>query len=153
VDLFFISRREPIEPLLEQAAQKDPGFDWYWFAVALNRCENFPDELERWPVKMLKVFEPSVLKNVIRRLLYNWARKSETGQSKTPMMPQTALKYDVEVKEDGRVELTVPFPPGAHVIVFVIEAADDIFADLLLAAQSSLDFWDNAFDDEDWNNA
>ena len=48
------------------------------------------------------------------------------------MLPQTALKYEVEVKEDGRVELTVPFPPGAHVIVFVIEAADDIFADLLL---------------------
>jgi len=40
------------------------------------------------------------------------------------MLPQTALKYDVEVKDDGRVELTVPFPPGAHVIVFVIEAAD-----------------------------
>jgi len=63
------------------------------------------------------------------------------------MLPQTALKYDVEVKDDGRVELTVPFPPGAHVIVFVIEAADDVFADLLLAAQSSLDFWDNPFDD------
>jgi len=77
----------------------------------------------------------------------------ETGQSKTAMMPQTALKYDVEVKDDGRVELTVPFPPGAHVIVFVIEAADDSLADLLLAAQSSLDFWDNPFDDEDWNNA
>ncbi len=69
------------------------------------------------------------------------------------MMPQTALKYDVEVQDDGRVELTVPFPPGAHVIVFVIEAADDAFTDLLLAAQSSLDFWDNPFDDEDWNNA
>jgi len=65
------------------------------------------------------------------------------------MMPQTALKYEVEVQDDGRVELTVPFPPGAHVIVFVIEAADDIFADLLLAAQTSLDFWDNPFDDED----
>jgi hypothetical protein len=50
-------------------------------------------------------------------------------------MPQTALKYDVEVKDDGRVELTVPFPLSAHVIVFVIEAADDIF------------------DDKDWNNA
>jgi len=69
------------------------------------------------------------------------------------MRPKTALKYDVEVKDDGRVELTVPFPPGAHVIVFVIEAADDSLADLLLAAQSSLDFWDNPLDDEDWNNA
>jgi hypothetical protein len=56
------------------------------------------------------------------------------------MMPQTALKYDVEVKDNGHVELTVPFPPGAHVVVFVIEAADDVNADLLSAAQSSLDF-------------
>ena len=71
-------------------------------------------------------------------------------QSEIPMMSQMALKYDVEVKDDGRVELTVPFPPGAHVVVFVIEAADDIFSDLLSAAQSSLDFWDNPFDDEDW---
>jgi hypothetical protein len=69
------------------------------------------------------------------------------------MLPQTALKYDVEVKDDGRVELRVPFPPGAHVVVFVIEAADDIFADLLLAAQSNVDFWDHPFDDEDWNDA
>lgn len=69
------------------------------------------------------------------------------------MMSQTAFKYDVEVRDKGRVELTVPLPPGARVIVFVIEAADDIFADLLSAAQSSLDFWDNPFDDEDWNNA
>ena len=62
VDLFFILQNETVEPLLEQAAQKDPGFDLYWFAVSLNRCENFPDEIERWPVKMLKPFEPPVLK-------------------------------------------------------------------------------------------
>lgn len=68
-------------------------------------------------------------------------------------MPQTALKYDVEVNDDGRVELTVPLPPGAHVIVFVIEAADDNYTDLLLAVQSSLDFWDHPLDEEDWNNA
>jgi hypothetical protein len=69
------------------------------------------------------------------------------------LMPQTALKYDVEVMEEGRVELLVPFPPGARITVFVIEESDDAFEDLLSAAQSSLDFWDNPFDDEDWNNA
>jgi D-alanyl-D-alanine carboxypeptidase len=52
------------------------------------------------------------------------------------------------VKEDGRVELSVPFPAGAHLIVFVIQA-DDAFDDLLMAAESSLDFWDNPWDDED----
>jgi hypothetical protein len=67
------------------------------------------------------------------------------------MLPQTALKYDVEVKEHGHVELTVPFPAGAHLTVFVIEA-DDVFNDLLTAAESSLSFWNNPFDDEDWNN-
>jgi hypothetical protein len=68
-------------------------------------------------------------------------------------MGETALKYDTEVKDGGRVELSVPFPPGAHVVVFVIEAAENGFADLLSASQSSFDFWDNPFDDEDWNNA
>ena len=68
------------------------------------------------------------------------------------MTAQTALKYDVEVNENGRVELTVPFPPGAHLTVFVIETGD-VFDDLVSAAESSLDFWNNPWDDEDWNNA
>jgi len=66
--------------------------------------------------------------------------------------PQPALKYDVEVQENGRVELTVPFSPGARVAVFVIEETDSA-NDLVAAAQSSLGFWDNPYDDEDWNNA
>ena len=45
------------------------------------------------------------------------------------MLPQTALKYEAEVKEDGRVELTLPYPPGAHVVIFVIESTDDALAD------------------------
>ena len=68
-------------------------------------------------------------------------------------MALTALKYDLEVKDEGRVELRVPFRPGSHVTVFVVEEPADSLADLLSAAQSSLDFWDNALDDEDWNNA
>jgi hypothetical protein len=82
-------------------------------------------------------------------LCYNSKQIAERSWS---MLPQTALKYDVEVKEDGRVELSVPFPAGAHLTVFVIEA-DDVFNDLLTAAETSLDFWNNPFDDEDWNNA
>ncbi len=68
------------------------------------------------------------------------------------MMAQTALKYDVQVQQDGRVELQVPFPAGAHVTVFAIESGET-FDDLQAAAASSLDFWDNPLDDEDWNNA
>jgi len=67
-------------------------------------------------------------------------------------MADTALKYEVEVQPDGRVEVTVPFLPGSRVVVFVVEQADDTFDDLLAAAQSSLSFWDNPQDDEDWNH-
>jgi len=68
------------------------------------------------------------------------------------MLAQTALKYDVEVTKNGQVELTVPFPAGAHVTVFVVEVGES-FGDLMSAAESSLAFWDNPYDDEDWNNA
>lgn len=68
------------------------------------------------------------------------------------MLRQTALKYDVEVKQNGQVALDVPFPPGAHLTVFVVQV-NESFHDLIGAAESSLDFWDNALDDEDWNNA
>lgn len=68
------------------------------------------------------------------------------------MLTQTALKYDVEVTENGQVELTVPFPAGAHVTVFVVEAGE-LFSDLMSASESSLAFWDNPYDDEEWNNA
>jgi hypothetical protein len=39
VDLYFILQKESPEVLLEQATQKDPGFDLYFFAIALNRKE------------------------------------------------------------------------------------------------------------------
>ena len=68
------------------------------------------------------------------------------------MLAQTALKYDVEVNKNGLVELAVPFPVGSHVTVFILEASES-FTDLLFASESSLTFWDNPLDDEDWNNA
>lgn len=68
VDLYFILRDAPLDLLLTQAASKDPGFDLYWFAVALGRAEDFPDELTRWPVQMLLAFEPSQLKAEFREL-------------------------------------------------------------------------------------
>lgn len=71
VDLYFIMQKDSFEPLLEQAAQKDTGFDLYWFAIALNRCENFPDEIERWPVKMLQPFDP----RAIKKTFLEWAIK------------------------------------------------------------------------------
>jgi hypothetical protein len=66
---------------------------------------------------------------------------------------QTALKYEVEVQEQGLVQLHVPFASGARVVVFVIPESEDTFDDLVAASESSLGFWDNPLDDEDWNNA
>lgn len=65
------------------------------------------------------------------------------------MCSQTAYKFSVEVQEDGRVTLEVPFPSGARLTVFIVEATDP-FDDLLKVSESSLEFWDNSFDDEDW---
>ncbi|HUG93775.1 MAG TPA: hypothetical protein VML55_23300, partial [Planctomycetaceae bacterium] len=66
---------------------------------------------------------------------------------------QRAVKYDLEVREGGRIELDVPFPAGTPVAVLVVKQSREDFTGLLDAARSSLDFWDNPWDDEDWNNA
>ena len=66
---------------------------------------------------------------------------------------QPALKFEAEVHEQGRVEITVPYAPGDRVVVFVVPALPDAADDLVAAAQASLDFWDNPYDDRDWNNA
>jgi hypothetical protein len=76
--------------------------------------------------------------------------------STTPHAPHTALRYEVEVLDNGRLELAVPFSAGARVVVFVIEepeGPDETLDDLVSAAETSLGFWDNPYDDEDWNNA
>ena len=67
--------------------------------------------------------------------------------------PQMALKFDAEVRSEGRIELQVPLPAGERVVVFVVPESAESFVELIEAAQSSLHFWDNPLDDEDWNNA
>lgn len=62
IDLYFLLKQTNIEILVDLAHQKDPGFDLYWFAIALNRVANFPDEIDRWPVKMLVRCDPEALK-------------------------------------------------------------------------------------------
>lgn len=69
------------------------------------------------------------------------------------MIPRRALEYEMEVGAEGRIEVSVPFHAGAHVTVIVIDHADQDGRELLAASQSSLGFWENPIDDEDWNNA
>jgi len=68
VDLYFILQQERAARLLDLAAQKDSGFDLYWFAVALGRAATFPDEAHRWPVKMLVDLDPRELKRAFQQL-------------------------------------------------------------------------------------
>jgi hypothetical protein len=68
VDLYFLLQNTQLEELTELAHQKDTGFHLYWFAIALNRTAKFPDEIERWPVKMLVDFDPVALKRSFQSL-------------------------------------------------------------------------------------
>jgi len=46
--------------------------------------------------------------------------------------------------------VTVPLTQGTPVLVFIVEDGDRV-RDLVAAAESTLDFWDNPLDGEDWN--
>ncbi len=61
-------------------------------------------------------------------------------------------RFDLEVSPEGRLEITA-LPPGELVTVLVVPRSADDLSDLVQAATSSTDFWDNALDDEDWNHA
>lgn len=65
----------------------------------------------------------------------------------------TPLRFDLLVGTDGRIEFSVPYPAGSQVTVLVADQTLSESADLLGASASSTEFWDNAYDDEDWNNA
>jgi hypothetical protein len=77
----------------------------------------------------------------------------ELSMSTPAPTPQTALKYEVEVLDHGRIELSLPYAAGARVTIIVIPEPQEQFPDLVAASTSSLAFWDNLLDDEDWNAA
>ena len=62
VDLYFILEKENFWELSKLAKKKDPGFDLYWMATALEKVKSFPDEINRWPVEMLTEINISNLK-------------------------------------------------------------------------------------------
>jgi hypothetical protein len=68
-------------------------------------------------------------------------------------MPQNAYKFQANIGPEGKLELTVPIAEGTCVEVLVLAPRADDFSDLVAASTSSLDFWDNRMDDEDWNSA
>ena len=68
-------------------------------------------------------------------------------------MTKSAFQFEAKVGPGGKLEVNVPLPLGTTVEVLVLAPEADEFADLVEAASSSTDFWDNPLDDEDWNNA
>ncbi len=63
-----------------------------------------------------------------------------------------AYKYHSVVKEDGTIELPrIPLPKGAKVEVIVLPEGESF--EMMQAAESSLEFWNNPVDDTVWNDA
>ncbi len=68
-------------------------------------------------------------------------------------MSQQAFKFTATIDAQGKVEVAVPLAPGTPVEIVILSPREDSFSDLVAASSSSLGFWDNPLDDEDWNNA
>jgi hypothetical protein len=68
-------------------------------------------------------------------------------------MEHRAYRFEAEVGAGGKVELTVPLPPGARVEIVVLAEEEDEFEGLRRAAAETMGFWDNPEDDAAWNNA
>jgi len=77
IDLFLILRIEAIETLLEMAKQKDPGFDLYWFSIALKEVDTFPDDIAQWPVDILVEVDARELKGKFLNLAHEIMDKIE----------------------------------------------------------------------------
>jgi predicted nucleotidyltransferase component of viral defense system len=68
IDLYFILETEDIWELIRSAEEKDPGFDLYWFAMALGKTRVFPDDISRWPVEMIRETDARLLKDLFLSL-------------------------------------------------------------------------------------
>lgn len=80
VDLFVILKKEPVDTLLKMAAQKDTGFDLYWFSIALKEVNMFPDEIDRWPVDMLVELDVKELKDSFNNLAQELMERINSGR-------------------------------------------------------------------------
>ncbi len=83
VDLFLLLKDANLEAFFAMAQRKDPGFDRYWFSMACAKVQEFPDELDRWPVEMLIPLDIGQLKATFLRLgqdcLWDIGRTHQSG--------------------------------------------------------------------------
>jgi hypothetical protein len=69
-----------------------------------------------------------------------------TGTANTPLVHQTALKYETAVSDGGRLELKTPKRTRKPVLFAAQESPDDL-SDLTEASESAPGLWDNPIDD------
>ena len=79
--------------------------------------------------------------------------RADVVKHKGSEMSTNPLKFDTHVLPGGKIEISVPLPPGDRVEVVVIPQDAEELQDLMKAATSSMDFWDNPTDDAEWNDA
>ena len=67
------------------------------------------------------------------------------------------IETTATVSPDGKLTADVPpdVAPGEHRVLLVFDGdpGDDDTSELVKAATTTLDFWNNPYDDEDWNDA
>jgi hypothetical protein len=63
-----------------------------------------------------------------------------------------ALKFYTNIGEDGKINLPKIEKLRGRRAEIIILPVEEGFEDLLIASDSSLDFWNNPIDDEIWND-
>ena len=64
VDVFFLIKEKfSLDELIEKSKLKDPGLDEYYLAIAFHRVEEFPEDIAKFPVSMVKPLDIKEMKD------------------------------------------------------------------------------------------
>lgn len=74
-NFYFILQKEDFWKLIELASKKDKGFDLYWLAVALEKVEDFPEDINKLPVEMIVELDVVELKRSFNKLAIEIIKK------------------------------------------------------------------------------
>jgi predicted nucleotidyltransferase component of viral defense system len=64
VDVFFLVKEKfSMDQLIEKSKFKDPGLDEYYLAIAFHRAKEFPEDILKFPVSMVKHLDIKEMKD------------------------------------------------------------------------------------------
>jgi len=64
VDVFFLIKEKfSLDELIKKSKLKDPGLDEYYLAIAFHRVEEFPEDITKFPVSMVKPLDIREMKD------------------------------------------------------------------------------------------